>query len=244
MSRPERRPPEPRRRRQAAALVMAAVIALLCACTASPRSDASRPRQPATTTVGAAIRPSLYDQPGASSLPAGDTGDGGSPDGIDAAPVTVPAGSAGAGEIVAALEAQRAGRPIALYWRHLLLHGTPSDAYLYINQAKSDLDPALRARAVDDALVALKLTETWHSGQPRPQLPDFDSVARELTTRRRVPTSVEVLASSAAHSTEGGLLIDVVIVYRPIYADGSADRTNRLVVVMDSSLTVINAYFF
>jgi hypothetical protein len=220
------------------------MIALVGGCSPTTDSVASRAGVTASTTDTVAPPPLFAEPPPTPQPRLGDSGDGGSPDGADAAPVTVPAGADAPGDIVAALEAQRAGRPIALYWRHLLLHGTPSDAYLYINDSKTDIDLSVRNRAVDVALAALKLTETWHKGQPRPHLPDFDSVARELTTRKQVATSVDVLAINAAGSTEGDELIDASIVYRPLYADGSSDRTNRLVVVMDPTLAIVNAYFF
>jgi len=147
---------------------------------------------------------------------------------------------------VAALEAQRNGRPIAVYWRELLLHGeAPSDAYLYINDVtKTDLDAGLRGRASDKALAALKLTETWHTGDPRPSLPDFVSVAQELATRPKRAADIDILASNAARSTEGPTHIDVVVVYQPTYDGGSTGRTERLVVILDSALTITNAYYF
>lgn len=206
--------------------VAAAVVLCLVAC-APPRSHGST----------ASVRSPQPSSP-SSSIP------GGRPPNEGPAPVTVPAATPPA-DVVGVVEAQRGGRSVALYWRHLLLHGSATDAYLYINDpAKSDLDPTLRARAVDTALAALNLTETWRAGQPRPELPNFTSVAEELTTRSDGTASVEVLAANAARSVEGPDLIDVVIVYRPIYTDGSTDRTNRLVVVMDASFKVTNAYYF
>jgi hypothetical protein len=176
-------------------------------------------------------------------LPA-ELGQDGPPDGGGQPRVMIPAATPTA-EIVAVLEAQRSDRAFARYWRHLLLHGTPSDAYLYINDpAKSDLDPTVRGSAVDRALDSLNLTETWRAGQPRPVLPDFESIAEELTTRGHDTTRVDVLAANAARSVESPDLVDVLIVYRPIYTDGSADRTNRLVVVMDATFKVTNAYYF
>ncbi|HEX8771302.1 MAG TPA: hypothetical protein VF711_11100 [Acidimicrobiales bacterium] len=177
-------------------------------------------------------------------MPPAEPGQDVAPDGGAQPRVIVPAATPTA-EIVAVLEAQRSDRAFALYWRHLLLHGTPSDAYLYINDpAKSDLDPTVRASAVDRALDALSLTETWRAGQPRPVLPDFESVAEELTTRTSDTAKVDVLAANAARSVEGPDLLDVLIVYRPIYPDGSTDRTNRLVVVIDATFKVTNAYYF
>ncbi len=132
-----------------------------------------------------------------------------------------------------------------MYWRELLLHGVAADAYLYINDpTKTDLDTDLRRRPTDKAIAAMKLTETWHKGDPRPELPNFESVSQELATRAQRSTGVEILASNAARSTEGPDRIDVVVVYRPTYAEAPTDRTNRLVVVVDSALDITNAYYF
>lgn len=234
----------PRRRNwmRRAGIVLAAVAMAACA----PGPSATAPSTSTTTMPGVIDTSPLFGgQPPTSQPATGEEGDGGSPDGSDAAPVTVPAGVSTPAEVVSALEAQRTSRPFALYWRHLLLHGTASDAYAYINDpSKTDLDGPTRARVVDQAIAALELTETWHSGQPRPQLPDFDSVARELTTRKQVASSIDVLAANAARSTDDAELIDALIVYRPVYADGSSDRTNRLVIVMTPPSSIVNAYFF
>ncbi|MGI8778090.1 MAG: hypothetical protein ACR2LJ_12100 [Acidimicrobiales bacterium] len=157
----------------------------------------------------------------------------------------MPAGLATPAAIVAALEAQRGQRLVAVYWRELLLHGVAADAYLYINDpTKTDLDVDERRQSTDKALAAMKLTETWHKGDPRPELPNFESVSQELATRAQRSAGVEMLASNAARSTEGPEQIDVVVVYRPTYADGSTDRTSRLVVVLDTALKITNAYYF
>ncbi len=223
--------------------LMAAVLVCFVACS-PPRSSGatskSRP-QPAASQLPTSIASDA--RPTAATRPA-DASQGALLDGGAQPRVTVPGGTSPA-EMVAVLEAQRGDRAFALYWRHLLLHGTPSDAYLYINDpATSDLDPTVRASAVDRALDALNLTETWRGGQPRPVLPDFESIAEELTTRSNDTARVDVLAANAARSVEGPDLVDVLIVYRPIYKDGSTDRTNRLVLVMDATFKVTNAYYF
>jgi hypothetical protein len=223
--------------------LMATVLVCLVACS-PPRSSGatseSRPQPAASqlpTSVASDARPKAATRPA-------DPGQGALLDGGGQPLVTVPGGTSTA-EIVAALEAQRRDRAIALYWRHLLLHGTPSDAYLYINDpARSDVDHTVRDGAVGRALDALNLTETWRAGQPRPVLPNFESVAEELTTRSNDTARVVVLAANAARSVEGPDLVDVLIVYRPIYTDGSTNRTNRLVVAMDATFEVTNAYYF
>lgn len=228
--------------RLACPLVLALAVAGT-ACSASRSTGAARaPGRPPTSSTPSTSNVSTPQPP--SDTPAG-TGDGGPPDGTAETPVTVPAGVTAPGAVVDALEAQRGGRPVALYWRHLLLHGAPTDAYLYINDlARTDLGADVRNPAADKALAALTLTETWSSGDARPELPNFESVAHELTTRATTAASIEVLASNAARSTEDPNLIDALIVYRPIYPDGSSDRTNRLVVVLNATLDITNAYYF
>jgi len=227
----------------ARSLFIVACAVGIVACTAG----ASRGRRPTgqsstlanpSTSVAFTTRPPL-------SVPHGDTGDGGPPDGAEDAPVTVPAGLTDGASVVAALEAQRGDRPIALYWRELLLHAAAADAYLYINDlARTDLDAGLRERTAERALAALRLTEVWHPGDARPELANFESVAEELTTRLTGAAGVDVLATNAARSIEGPGLVDVLIVYRPTYADGSSDRTDRLVVVLDPTFAITNAYYF
>lgn len=215
----------------------------VAACSAPPSGG-----RPPTGRVSTLANPSTSavstSQP-PSSGPHGDSGDGGPPAGAEVAPVTVPAGVTDGTAVVAALESQRGNRQIALFWRHLLLHGAAGDAYLYINDlARTDLDAGLRSRAAERALAALRLTETWRPGDARPELPNFVSVAQELTTRTTDAAGVELLAINAARSTEGSGLIEVLIVYRPTYAESPTDRTNRLVVVLDPTLVITNAYYF
>jgi len=227
----------------AISLVIVSFAVAIVACNAPP-SGGPRPPAPGLTLANPSTSVVFTTQP-PSGGPQGDTGDGGPPDGAEDAPVTVPAGVTDGAAVVDTLEAQRGNRPIALYWRGLLLHAAAADAYLYINDpAKTDLDAGLRSGAAARALAALRLTETWRPGAARPELPNFESVAEELTTRTTGAASLEVLATNAARSTEGPGLVEVLIVYRPIYADGSTDRTNRLVVVLDPTLAINNAYYF
>lgn len=178
-----------------------------------------------------------------------DVGDGGNR--VDThAPVaiTVPRG---APDPLAALEAQRAGRTYAQFWRALLLHNPDlTSAYQYINdKARTDLPQETAARATTAALGLVDSMELWAPGKPKPVLPDFRGVSSELL-KRPPPQKVshlDVKASNAAVSTRSPDVIEALVVYVPHFANGAAPNPVRLTILLKldgESFGVTDAFFF